>query len=297
MGNDLKYGLVLGAVVLLIFVGYYAIRSQGGKEEIKPPVTAKKVEPPKDVNIFEVPGTAATTADTVFASTPTATYEFGPAASTVAPAGTAVAPLAVQPAAPASTYAAYRPTPASTSYTPAGTFARYTPPSTVFTPGTGRRVGSPAGTGLAPVGGGSSALDSLTMPPTAPKAKTYKIARGDTLGEISKKFYGTTDKWQKIMDANKDKKLNPNNLVIGTEITIPDVPAGPAAAEKPAGPREVAGAPAAGKTHTVGKNDTLYSIAKQYYGDGTQWKKIYEANKSTISNPNVLKIGTVLNIP
>ena len=32
----------------------------------------------------------------------------------------------------------------------------------------------------------------------------YKVAKGDTLQKISKKFYGTTKKWNKIYRANKD---------------------------------------------------------------------------------------------
>lgn len=36
------------------------------------------------------------------------------------------------------------------------------------------------------------------------------------------------------------------------------------------------------KTHVVSGNDTLWSIAKKYYGSGTYYTKIYNANKSVI---------------
>ena len=40
------------------------------------------------------------------------------------------------------------------------------------------------------------------------------------------------------------------------------------------------------------------NIAKKYYGDGSQYTKIYEANKGTIgSNPNLIKPGQKLVIP
>ena len=37
-------------------------------------------------------------------------------------------------------------------------------------------------------------------------------------------------------------------------------------------------------TYTVKKGDCLWNIAKRFYGSGTQWKKIYNANKSVIEN-------------
>jgi nucleoid-associated protein YgaU len=51
------------------------------------------------------------------------------------------------------------------------------------------------------------------------------------------------------------------------------------------------------KTYTVVKGDTLWGIAKKYYGDGSQYTKIFNANKNRISNPNVIQVGWVLTIP
>jgi len=52
------------------------------------------------------------------------------------------------------------------------------------------------------------------------------------------------------------------------------------------------------KTYTVKAGDTLSKIALNIYGDSTKWKAIYEANKKVIgSDPNKLKVGTVLKLP
>ena len=50
------------------------------------------------------------------------------------------------------------------------------------------------------------------------------------------------------------------------------------------------------KTHTVQEKETLWGIAKKYYGDGALYTKIVSAN-SSIKNPNVIQIGQVLSIP
>ncbi len=49
--------------------------------------------------------------------------------------------------------------------------------------------------------------------------------------------------------------------------------------------------------HIVGKNETLSEIARRYYGSAGKWQKIYNANRSTIKNPNTLRPGTKLIIP
>lgn len=51
--------------------------------------------------------------------------------------------------------------------------------------------------------------------------------------------------------------------------------------------------------YQVGLSDegTLSSIARLFYNDGGKWKMIYEANKGTIKDPNVIRAGQKLTIP
>ena len=49
--------------------------------------------------------------------------------------------------------------------------------------------------------------------------------------------------------------------------------------------------------HIVAKRDTLYALARMYYGDQRRWKDIYEANRSVISDPNMIRVGQRLLIP
>lgn len=64
---------------------------------------------------------------------------------------------------------------------------------------------------------------------------------------------------------------------------------------------ETPNAGSGGTTYTVKRGDCLWSIALQYYGDGSQYRKIYEANKAVIDahkgGPNMIWPGDVLTIP
>lgn len=52
------------------------------------------------------------------------------------------------------------------------------------------------------------------------------------------------------------------------------------------------------RRHTVKGNDTLWGIAKMYYGNGSQWGKIWDRNKPMRSgNPNLIYTGEVVIIP
>lgn len=56
--------------------------------------------------------------------------------------------------------------------------------------------------------------------------------------------------------------------------------------------------PAASQTYVVVKGDCLWNIAKKFYGNGSKYIVIYDANKGTIgSDPNKIYPGQVLTIP
>jgi nucleoid-associated protein YgaU len=53
----------------------------------------------------------------------------------------------------------------------------------------------------------------------------------------------------------------------------------------------------AAQWHEVQKGETLWKIAEQYYGDGSLYAKIFEANRDTLKDPNRINIGQRLRIP
>jgi len=72
--------------------------------------------------------------------------------------------------------------------------------------------------------------------------------------------------------------------VIGSDVTVSQS-------------RQEDNAPTGGTTYTVKSGDNLWSIAKTHYGNGTYYKKIYEANKDKITNPNRIYAGQELVLP
>ena len=52
-----------------------------------------------------------------------------------------------------------------------------------------------------------------------------------------------------------------------------------------------------GRTYTVKQGDSLSKIAKREYGDAQLWPRIFEANRDTIQNPDLIHPGQMLRLP
>lgn len=63
--------------------------------------------------------------------------------------------------------------------------------------------------------------------------------------------------------------------------------------------RSPSSAPAtsSGTTYVVKPGDSLSKIAKAHYGDANQWRRIFEANRDLIKDPDLIHPGQSLRIP
>jgi nucleoid-associated protein YgaU len=140
---------------------------------------------------------------------------------------------------------------------------------------------------------GSPATPAKSDPPApkAPPAVTeYTVKSGDTLEGIARAQLGDGQKWHAIVDLNPG--LDPKALKVGQKIKLPAGGA-PVAAESAKD-----AAKDAGNTYTVQKGDTLMAIARKFYNSDTDWKRILEANPSSLKGePANLKTGMKLVIP
>ena len=98
-----------------------------------------------------------------------------------------------------------------------------------------------------------------------------------------------------FFDRKDDDKNPPNsapkadfsNVQGGSSSTAP-----PATVPTPAGT-----AGTTGKRYTVVAGDSLSRIAKREYGDANAWHRIYEANRDSIKDPDLIYPGQTLEIP
>ena len=87
-----------------------------------------------------------------------------------------------------------------------------------------------------------------------------------------------------IFDRKEKPKADFSNVQSGSSTNAPEVPE--AQARQPAA-----------RTYTVKSGDSLSAIAKKEYGDAGAWRRIFEANRDQISDPDLIHPGQELKIP
>ncbi|MGH8073537.1 MAG: LysM peptidoglycan-binding domain-containing protein, partial [Lysobacter sp.] len=68
---------------------------------------------------------------------------------------------------------------------------------------------------------GVSASVDTTAEKVGGSEQTYTVARGDTLSQIAKQFYGKASEWNTIFQANRDQLDDPDLIQPGQVLKIP----------------------------------------------------------------------------
>jgi nucleoid-associated protein YgaU len=154
----------------------------------------------------------------------------------------------------------------------------------------------------------------------------YTIREKDSLTTLSRRFYGSARYWRRIFEANRDVIRDPDLLVVGKEIVIPDPPRGaqpappsepttPAPVPEPAQPQERERRPiisvtadqlaqvlgnhsdlveargAAPATYVVKPGESFHSIARKLYGDESLGRLLRLKNEHLVPDPLLLQAG------
>lgn len=136
------------------------------------------------------------------------------------------------------------------------------------------------------VGNNAASMPMSTVAGNLPEMGTkmaYVVEKGDTLGVIASKIYGSSSRWRELAqnsslaDANR---IYPGDLVY---YQLDQESQSFAANYENQGRGSV----------TVRAGDTLMSIAKQVYGTTQAWKSLWRQNDS-IDNPETLQAGMMV---
>ena len=118
----------------------------------------------------------------------------------------------------------------------------------------------------------------------------------DTNIKVALEDYTITEEAENGFDSNVSIKLKQykDYSTKTVQITIKQERPRPVVTQKPSRPAPTAPQT---KTYTVVRGDSLWAIARKYYGNGKQYTKIYNANRNKIKNPSLIYPGQVLVIP
>ena len=103
-----------------------------------------------------------------------------------------------------------------------GTLDQIASAARLVNPGAGAAVSpTPAATGSVPATTPGAVAPGSAVPPAVPAARFHVVVEGDSLTRISVRYYGTTNRWQEIYEANRETLRGENTLRPGQRLRIP----------------------------------------------------------------------------
>ena len=153
-------------------------------------------------------------------------------------------------------------------------------------------------TDQAPASAAESAPAAATAEQAPAAAQTYTVKAGDSLWAIAEQHLGDGQRYQEIVELNRDRP-QPGGYTVGQRDGIDpgmvlELPAAAPASVTQAGEEQ----------RTVVSGDTLWDIATDELGSGERYTEIYEASRDItqpdgrqISDPNLIVPGWTVAIP
>lgn len=305
--KDLRIGLGIGAVLLLVLIVALIVKSNGKRTQLAE--TETTIEEPAhagDGSAIDPTGgsvspppagtmTPLAHADSVPPTRRVDPFTAEPAAPT-APGGSSDWEALLNGRSDGSAKLTETPTAPRSAPRGGGATAGLSPLSAI---GSSRGAPLLPGSGLLdpPAPGGTRTPARSTAPVGQ---KTHLVRQGETFSSISQTAYGNSKFYMKIAQANPG--LNATALKPGATVILPDIQGD----AQPAAGRVAAGSSARGTTTTgydrsreykVEPNDSLYKISQKLYGDYARVDGLYELNKQAIGpDPRKLKLGMVLKL-
>jgi len=142
--------------------------------------------------------------------------------------------------------------------------------------------------------------------------RVYHWQANDTWRLVAKRFYGDPNRVDLLQRQNEDsQRPEVGDLIFmpvyelsqayqpahGASGTSDELTPTAAAQHRPGRRAEIARVSAARGSHEVLDGESLWSIAQLYYGAGSRWKELHEANLDVVPDADNLELGVVLVIP
>jgi len=128
---------------------------------------------------------------------------------------------------------------------------------------------------------------------TPASERTYEVRSGESLSTICQHTYGTAALTAALAAHNGIS--DPDRLWAGRRLSLP-------AADVLTGGHTVAvlgdvETPARWGAYRIQEGDSLSEIARRLMGSADRWRQLYELNQHAISDPDNIRVGTVLKVP
>jgi LysM repeat protein len=159
----------------------------------------------------------------------------------------------------------------------------------------------------------SGVITASTMPPTGIQRNgdQYTVQPGDSFWIISQKAYGSGGFFKALLELNRKRTKDLEDLKVGEVLTVPDESVirrmypdlcpKPRKAVTPTQQRMISASArlqGAGRIYTVVDGDTLFEIARHELGKPARWAEIYDLNRDVLGDDfDYLRPGTELILP
>jgi len=124
--------------------------------------------------------------------------------------------------------------------------------------------------------------------------RTYEVRSGESLSTICQHVYGTAALTAALAAHNGIS--DPDRVWAGRRLSLPaaHVLTGGTGTEAIPGDVET---PPQWAAYRIKAGDSLSEIARQFMGTADRWRQLYELNRHAISDPDNIRVGTMLRVP
>jgi len=126
--------------------------------------------------------------------------------------------------------------------------------------------------------------------PPPPPTTDYSVQKDETMESIARAWFGAASKW--VLIAHENPFVDPAHLTVGQNLRLP-----PRAARLEDIPPEELARLTKITRYIAAPNDSLWKIAAKFYGKGTLYPLIAQANKELLGGGTDLREGMELVIP